>query len=114
MHVTVIELFFYSNAESNFEKVLLEGHGVPNLHLDYPGISIAYWMDKKVIEGCNWTEMKESFEKNENHPSLSNASKLLLSFEDSIQPMCYLPPSRDSYLLNYNENEASVMNGPDG
>lgn len=99
---------------SNLETVLLDGHGIPSLHLDYPGISIAYWMDKKVINGANWEEIQQSFENNENNPALSNTSKLLLSFEDSIQPMCYLPPSRSAYLLDFHENEETIREGTDG
>jgi hypothetical protein len=100
--------------ESDMKTILLEGHGIPNLHLDYPGISIAYWMCKKATDGSNWEEIKQSFEKGENHPSLSNSSKLLISFEDSIQPMHYLPTTRSGYLLEFDETEASVREGSDG
>lgn len=110
----MLKFVYYSAIVSNLETVLLDGHGIPSLHLDYPGISIAYWMDKKVINGCNWEEIQQSFENNENHPALSNTSKLLLSFEDSIQPMCYLPPSRSAYLLDFHENEETIREGADG
>lgn len=66
------------------------------------------------MNGCNWEEMQRSFENNENHHSLSNTSKLLLSFEDSIQPMCYLPPSRSAYLLDFHENEETIRESVDG
>lgn len=94
--------------ESDLTTVLLEGHGIPNLHLDYPGISIAYWMCKQAIDSSNWNEIKHAFQKGENHPALSNSSKLLISFEDSIQTLCYVPPSRSGYLLESNETEESV------
>jgi hypothetical protein len=100
--------------ESDLTNVLLEGHGIPNMHLDYPGISIAYWMDKEAIKSSDWNGIKQSFEKGENNPSLSNSSKLLISFEDSIQPMYFLPASRSGYLLEFDETEDSVLEGTDG
>lgn len=97
--------------ESDLTVVLLEGHGIPNLHLDYPGISIAYWMCKQDMVNTKWHEIQHAFQKDENHPALSNSSKLLISFEDSIQPQCYLPPSRSGYLLQPTESEESINEG---
>ncbi|KAI7893801.1 uncharacterized protein EV154DRAFT_416287 [Mucor mucedo] len=97
--------------ESDLTTVLLEGHGIPNLHLDYPGISIAYWMCKQAIDSSQWHDIKHAFQQGQNHPALSNASKLLITFEDSIQPQSYLPPSRSGYLLQPNETEESINEG---
>ncbi|KAI8062836.1 uncharacterized protein B0P05DRAFT_574427 [Gilbertella persicaria] len=66
---------------SDESRVLLEGHGMPMQHLDYP--------DKETIKS-NTLENR-------------NTSRLLLSFEDSVQPMYYLPPSQSSYLAGYEE-----------
>ncbi|KAG2207159.1 hypothetical protein INT47_012212 [Mucor saturninus] len=97
--------------ESDLTTVLLEGHGIPNLHLDYPGISIAYWMCKQAIDSSQWHDIKRAFQQGQNHPALSNTSKLLISFEDSIQTQSYLPPSRSGYLLQPNETEESINEG---
>lgn len=100
--------------ESDLTSVLLEGHGIPNLHLDYSGISIAYWMDKEAIKTSNWNGIQQSFEKGENHASLYNSSRLLISFEDAIQPMHFLPATRSAYLLQFDESEESIEEGADG
>ncbi|GAA5794946.1 hypothetical protein HPULCUR_000296 [Helicostylum pulchrum] len=103
-----------TSIESNLKSVLLEGHGIPNLHLDYPGISISYWMCKNAISGSNWDQIQQAFEMGQNDPALHNTSKLLISFEDSIQPMCYLPASRPRYSLGFDESEESIKEGIDG
>lgn len=92
----------------------MEGHGIPNLHLDYPGISISYWMCKNAIGNSNWDQIQRAFEMGQNDPALHNTSKLLISFEDSIQPMCYLPESRPRYLLGFDESEESIKEDIDG
>ncbi|GAN00585.1 hypothetical protein MAM1_0001c00007 [Mucor ambiguus] len=93
--------------EPEFKNVLLQGHGVPNLHLNYPGISIAYWMDKEHVDNVPWEDAKSAFETGINHAALAEASRLLLSFEDSIQPVTYLPASRPSCLLG-SDSEDSI------
>lgn len=96
-----------SSMEPEFANILLQGHGIPNLHLNYPGISIAYWMDKDHLDSISWGEIKTAFETGISHTALANASRLLISFEDSIQPLTYLPATRPSCLLG-DETEASV------
>ncbi|CEP12406.1 hypothetical protein [Parasitella parasitica] len=88
-------------------NILMQGHGIPNLHLNYPGVSIAYWMDKKDRDSANWQEVKTAFDNGISHSALANTSRLLISFEDSIQPLTYLPESRPSCLLG-NEAEDSI------
>jgi hypothetical protein len=100
--------------ESDASIVLLEGHGIPSLHLTYPGISVAYWMDKENVIDTHWSEIKSSFEQDQNHASLLNTCRLLISFEDSIQPMHYLPASRPDYLIKLEDTEESVTEGPNG
>ncbi|CAO3631407.1 unnamed protein product [Mucor fragilis] len=92
--------------EPEFRNVLVQGHGVPNLHLNYPGISIAYWMDKEHMDNVPWEEAKSAFETGISHAALAEASRLLLSFEDSIEPVTYLPASRPSCLLGSDSEEA--------
>ncbi|KAI7899121.1 uncharacterized protein BX663DRAFT_488644 [Cokeromyces recurvatus] len=98
--------------ESDASVILLEGHGIPTFHLGYPGISIAYWMNKEQIKSIDWEEVKTSlFDKSQSHPLLSLASRVLITFEDSIQLMYYLPTqSRTSYLLGFEETEESINN----
>ncbi|CAO3668612.1 unnamed protein product [Rhizopus stolonifer] len=103
-----------SEIEPDFLTVLTEGHGVPCLHLSYPGISLAYWLDKSATTNTDWNQVQESFQQNKNHPILFNASKLLISFENSVQSMHYPPPSRPTYLLGFDETEESVKEGIDG
>ncbi|KAI8994632.1 mediator of RNA polymerase II transcription subunit 1-domain-containing protein [Pilobolus umbonatus] len=100
--------------ESDLSIVLLEGHGIPCLHLDYPGISINYWMDKYTTINTHWDEVNHYIQRDETHPILSKAHKLLISFEDFSQPIYYLPPSRSHYLLNYDDTEESVKDDIDG
>jgi hypothetical protein len=93
--------------EAEFANILLQGHGIPNLHLNYPGISIAYWMDKEYLDSISWDETKTAFETGVSHAALANASRLLISFEDSIQPLTYLPETRPSCLLG-DDSEDSI------
>ncbi|KAI8641571.1 mediator of RNA polymerase II transcription subunit 1-domain-containing protein, partial [Parasitella parasitica] len=95
------------SVEPELTNVLTQGHGIPNLHLNYPGISIAYWMDKEHMDSINWQEVKTTFETGISHSALANTSRLLISFEDSIQPLTYIPESRPSCLLG-NEAEDSI------
>ncbi|KAI9477999.1 MAG: mediator of RNA polymerase II transcription subunit 1-domain-containing protein [Benjaminiella poitrasii] len=96
--------------ESNVSTILLEGHGIPTFHLGYPGIALAYWMDREHTNKTDWEEVKTVlFDQTQNHSSLSLASRLLITFEDSLQPMHYLPTqSRTSYLLGFDETEESI------
>jgi hypothetical protein len=92
----------------------MEGHGIPCLHLDYPGISICYWIDQNTVYNNNWEATKIDFEGGGNNSSLSKASKLLISFEESIQPMICLPASKPHYLLGFEETEDSVKEWENG
>ncbi|KAI8885357.1 hypothetical protein K501DRAFT_180104, partial [Backusella circina FSU 941] len=94
--------------------VLMEGHGIPCLHLDYPGISICYWIDQHTVYKNNWDSVKGDFEGGISCPSLSKASKLLISFEESIQPMFCLSASKPHYLLGLEETEDSVKEWENG
>ncbi|KAG0175982.1 hypothetical protein DFQ29_006719 [Apophysomyces sp. BC1021] len=89
-------------------SVLMEGHGIPNLYLDYPGITLSYWIQKEFMLGTNWDEVRQQLEQDQNHPSLSRAAKLQISFEESLNPQSFLPPSRKNYLLGFDETEDSV------
>ncbi|KAL4210481.1 mediator of RNA polymerase II transcription subunit 1-domain-containing protein [Rhizopus microsporus] len=94
--------------ESDLLTVLLEGHGIPCLHLNYPGISICYWVDK-FHNDIDWEQVKEQYiQRDKYHPILSQSSKLLISFEDCIQEMHYLPTTRSSYLLEFDETEEDI------
>ncbi|EIE75396.1 hypothetical protein RO3G_00100 [Rhizopus delemar RA 99-880] len=103
-----------SEIEFDFSSILTEGHGIPCLHLSYPGISIAYWLDKPTIASTDWNQVKQLLQQNENHDVLLRASKILISFEDSTQLMHYLPLSRPNYLLAFDETEDSIKEGVDG
>ncbi|KAI9279811.1 mediator of RNA polymerase II transcription subunit 1-domain-containing protein [Sporodiniella umbellata] len=97
-----------SEIEPDFSTVLTEGHGIPCMNLDYPGISLAYWLEKSTAVDVDWSEVQESFRDKKNHPILSKASRLLISFENSVQPMYYLPSSRPSYLLKFDETDEDI------
>lgn len=99
-----------ASMDSDISKALLEGHGVPTLYLDYTGISISYWMSIEDLRSTSWDEVKSAFDNNQNHAALLNTSRLLISFEDSIQPNQYLPPSRASYLLQPGETVEIIPN----
>lgn len=47
---------------NNILDVLLDGHGIPSLYLDYPGISIAYWMDKTKAKTIDWDDVRDTVE----------------------------------------------------
>ncbi|CEG66098.1 hypothetical protein RMATCC62417_02741 [Rhizopus microsporus] len=94
--------------EPDLLTILLEGHGIPCLHLNYPGISICYWVDKSHND-IDWEQVKEQYiQRDEYHPILSQSSKLLISFEDCIQEMHYLPTTRSNYLLEFDETEEDI------
>lgn len=42
---------------NDMASVLMEGHGIPNQHFDYPGLSISYWMCKELVLGNDWSEV---------------------------------------------------------
>ncbi|KAI9320735.1 mediator of RNA polymerase II transcription subunit 1-domain-containing protein [Dichotomocladium elegans] len=105
------ELLLLSN---DIASILMEGHGVPNQHLDYPGISISYWINKELVLGNDWNEALESITRGENHPSFSLASKVLISFEDSQKPNYFIPPVRKNYLLDFDESQSSIKEGEQG
>ncbi|KAF7731884.1 hypothetical protein EC973_007715 [Apophysomyces ossiformis] len=88
--------------------VLMEGHGIPNLYLDYPGITLSYWIQKEILENTNWEEVRQQLEQDQNPPSLSEAAKLQISFEESLELQTFLPSSRKSYLLGFDETEDSI------
>ncbi|RCH88753.1 hypothetical protein CU097_004074, partial [Rhizopus azygosporus] len=94
--------------EPDLLTILLEGHGIPCLHLNYPGISICYWVDKSHND-IDWEQVKEQYiQRDEYHLILSQSSKLLISFEDCIQEMHYLPTTRSNYLLEFDETEEDI------
>ncbi|KAI8984722.1 mediator of RNA polymerase II transcription subunit 1-domain-containing protein [Mycotypha africana] len=88
--------------------ILVEGHGIPSLHFNFPGISIAYWMDIDMINQTTWDEVKTAFDNGENPLQLADSHRLLLSFETSIQLIPYLPSTRSSYLISMEETEESI------
>ncbi|KAI9012077.1 hypothetical protein CLU79DRAFT_771211 [Phycomyces nitens] len=100
--------------DDNLASVLMEGHGIPSMYLDNPGISISYWIDKKYVLGGNWKAVQESIDKDQNNQLLHKSHKLVLSFEASLHPQQFLPPSRTNYLLGFDETEDSVQEGPNG
>lgn len=89
----------------DLSTVLLEGHGIPTLYLNYPGISISYWMNKQDLNSTSWDEVRSALDNKQSHIALLNTSRLLISFEDSIQPIQYLPSSRTSYILQPDDME---------
>ncbi|KAI8337588.1 hypothetical protein BC941DRAFT_352892 [Chlamydoabsidia padenii] len=88
--------------------VLSEGHGVPNLFLDYPGISIAYWVDKLKAKTIDWNSVGAAIEEGKVHSSLRDTAKLHISFEESQAPHYFLPPHRSNYMLAFDETEESI------
>ncbi|KAI8377586.1 uncharacterized protein BYT42DRAFT_497464 [Radiomyces spectabilis] len=94
--------------------ILMEGHGVPSLYLDYPGLSIAYWIDKKSMLDTDWESVRKSVENGDKHTALRPAAKLNISFEASEQSHYFLPPSRTRYLLSLEETEDYILEGENG
>lgn len=43
--------------------MLMEGHGLPSYHLDFPGLSIAYWISKELVIGNDWAAVRSSIGK---------------------------------------------------
>lgn len=41
----------------------MEGHGLPSYHLDFPGLSIAYWISKELVIGNDWAAVRSSIGK---------------------------------------------------
>ncbi|KAI7885606.1 hypothetical protein K492DRAFT_141418 [Lichtheimia hyalospora FSU 10163] len=105
------EMLVVSN---DMASVLMEGHGIPNQHFDYPGLSISYWMCKALVLGNDWDEVHGYITESKSHPSFSHASKLLISFEDSQKLNSFIPPTRNKYLLEYDESQDAVKEGENG
>ncbi|ORZ18908.1 hypothetical protein BCR42DRAFT_478055 [Absidia repens] len=93
---------------NNILDVLLDGHGIPSLYLDYPGISIAYWINKTKAKTIDWDDVRDTVEQKKIHPSLRQAAKLLISFEESKTSQYFLPPYRSNYMLTFDECEDSI------
>lgn len=47
---------------NNTLSVLMEGHGIPSLYLNYPSVSIAYWIDKGKSSTIDWDEVGNHIE----------------------------------------------------
>ncbi|KAI9492303.1 mediator of RNA polymerase II transcription subunit 1-domain-containing protein [Zychaea mexicana] len=95
-------------------SVLMEGHGVPNKHLDYPGLSISYWISKELFLGSDWEAVGEAIEKDENHPLLSNTAKVLISFEESQQPQYFIPTQRKHFMVDLEESIDNIKESENG
>ncbi|KAI9256577.1 mediator of RNA polymerase II transcription subunit 1-domain-containing protein [Phascolomyces articulosus] len=99
---------------NDIASVLMEGHGIPNKHLDYPGLSISYWISKEHFLGSDWESVQETTEKGENHILLSDTAKVLISFEESQQPQSFIPPNRKHYMLGFEESTDSAKESENG
>ncbi|KAG2219623.1 hypothetical protein INT45_011348 [Circinella minor] len=99
---------------NDIASVLMEGHGIPNKHLDYPGLSISYWISKEHFLGSDWEAVQETTEKGENHPLLLETAKVLISFEESERPQSFIPPNRKHYMLDFEESIDSVKESENG
>ncbi|KAI8081280.1 uncharacterized protein BX664DRAFT_366728 [Halteromyces radiatus] len=93
---------------NNLLDVLLEGHGVPSFNLDYPGISIAYWIDKVKAKDIDWDDVRTSVENGKDHTALLQAAKILISFEESKTLQQFLPSHRSNYMLAFDELEETI------
>ncbi|CAO3608624.1 unnamed protein product [Cunninghamella echinulata] len=93
---------------NNTLGVLLEGHGIPSLYLNYPSVSIAYWIDKGKSSTIDWDDVGNHIESGKHHPSLSEAATLFISFEESKSLHQFLPPHRSNYMLSSDEIEDDI------
>ncbi|ORY97956.1 mediator of RNA polymerase II transcription subunit 1-domain-containing protein [Syncephalastrum racemosum] len=93
------ELLFFNNEVSD---ILMEGHGVPCRHLDYPGLSIAYFIDKRSLLETDWTALQSS---SADQSGLLGAARLLISFEEAETPQSFLPAGRKQFLLPVEETD---------
>ncbi|KAL0093672.1 hypothetical protein F4703DRAFT_1830656 [Phycomyces blakesleeanus] len=100
--------------DDDLASVLMEGRGIPSLYLDHPGVSISYWIDKKYVLGGDWKSVQKSIDRDQNNQLLYKSHKLDISFEASLHPQQFLPPSRTNYLLGFDETEDSVQEGVNG
>lgn len=80
----------------------MEGHGIPCRHLDYPGLSIAYFIDKPSLLGTDWTALQSL---SADQTALLGAARLLISFEEAEMPQSFLPPGRKQFLLPVEETD---------
>ncbi|KAI8063810.1 mediator of RNA polymerase II transcription subunit 1-domain-containing protein [Gongronella butleri] len=96
---------------NQLSQVLLEGHGIPCLNLNAPGIAITYWMDKEKRDKCNWDQVDTDINQGKSPLSLLVASSLTIGFEESTHPRQYLPADRTSFLVGFQETEESITSG---
>ncbi|KAM3582470.1 hypothetical protein VKS41_005115 [Umbelopsis sp. WA50703] len=65
-------------ASNNPGQVLNNGHGIPQMHIDHPGLSIFFWAGPVEVLETEWGQLEASIE---------NASKahFLLSFDETLE-----------------------------
>ncbi|CAG8432691.1 5673_t:CDS:2 [Diversispora eburnea] len=82
----------YSASENDITKILLDGHGIPSFNMEKVGPSIAYWAPRYRIIETDWNLVRDEFMGKESR---------------SIQ--MFLPPERNQYLLNENDDEFELL-----
>jgi hypothetical protein len=119
-------------ASNNPGQVLNNGHGIPQMHIDHPGLSIFFWAGPVEVLETEWGQLEASIENGksqsgavqwslyslhtQNQPysaeipvTLKNAMKMWISYEDSNTMTTYPPASKAHFLLSFDETLESIL-----
>ncbi|CAG8501940.1 14005_t:CDS:2, partial [Acaulospora colombiana] len=102
-------LLISSASKGDIPQVLLDGHGIPLLHVERVGPSIAYWAPKSRIIETNWNVVKYIMERGENCDYARPFHRLWIMMEESKSPHVFLPSERNQYLIDESDDEFELM-----
>ncbi|CAO3678772.1 unnamed protein product [Umbelopsis vinacea] len=100
------EILMASNDPGN---VLNNGHGIPQMHFQHPGLSIYFWAGPVDMLETQWGQLQVSIDNAEIPSTLKEASRMWITFADSSNLITYPPASKSHYLLSFDETQDSMQ-----
>lgn len=101
-------------ASNNPAQVMNNGHGIPQMHVDHPGLSIFFWAGPVEMLETEWGQLEASIENAEIPATLKTAAKMWISYEDSNTMTTYPPEAKPHYLLSFDETLESILSEEHG
>ncbi|CAG8547103.1 4654_t:CDS:10 [Acaulospora morrowiae] len=99
----------FSASGGDIPKIMTDGHGIPLFHVERVGPSIAYWAPRSRILEMDWDVVKYVMEKGENHNYMRNFHRLWITMEETRSAQVFLPPERNHYLIDEDDDEFELM-----
>ncbi|KAG2177123.1 hypothetical protein INT43_007779 [Umbelopsis isabellina] len=96
-------------ASNNPGQVMNNGHGIPQMHVDHPGLSIFFWAGPVEMLETEWGQLEASIENAEIPATLKTATKMWISYEDSNTMTTYPPEAKSHFLLSFDETLESIL-----